>query len=282
MAAEKLPTTVAGRVAAPGPRGPTTPATSSSTGPKCWPWSRSDARDRAGTSAAAPAGSAPPSRPGKSWPRHRPGDRPRPPRAAARLRLDAVYEGRHRGSRRRRWPPGRSTRPSAATCWNTFRDPLAFLRRLRSWLAARRARWSPASPTSATTTVVRSLLAGNWTYEIGRPAGPHPPAVLHSPRGRRSSSTAPAFASRGAWRSSRGPDHAEWVGAGSAERGEGRPAAHRRGCRRMRPRSFHAYQFLVTARPANRPNYGPLTVDRDSHLEPGGVHAAVRGTASAW
>jgi GT2 family glycosyltransferase/SAM-dependent methyltransferase len=174
---------------------------------------------------------------------------------AARSRLDAVHEG----DLETLVPPFAEGAFDAIVCGDVLehlREPLAFLRRARTWL--RPGGTMVASvPNVRHHTVVRSLLSGNWTYE---PAGLLDRTHLRFFTRRETEKLfhRAGFAIEG-MAFVPGPDHAAWVA-------EGRPnmvkvgRLHIGGLPPSEAEEFHAYQFLVTAKPADRPDYGLTSI----------------------
>jgi GT2 family glycosyltransferase/tetratricopeptide (TPR) repeat protein/SAM-dependent methyltransferase len=175
--------------------------------------------------------------------------------SAARSRLDAVHEG----DLETLTPPFAEAAFDAIVCGDVLehlREPLAFLRRSRIWL--RPGGTLVASvPNVRHHTVVRSLLSGNWTYE---PAGLLDRTHLRFFTRRETEKLfhRAGFAVEG-MAFVPGPDHAAWVA-------EGRPnmvkvgRLHIGGLPPAEAEEFHAYQFLVTAKPADRPDYGLISI----------------------
>src|SRR5262249_29387460 len=175
--------------------------------------------------------------------------------AAARTRLDAVHEGDIETAT----PPLAEGSFDAAVCGDVLehlRDPLVFLRRLRGWLRPN-GTLVASIPNVRHHTVIRSLLAGNWTYE---PAGLLDRTHLRFFTRREAEKL---FHRAGFAGESLaivpGPDHAAWVS-------QGRPNAvkvgrlHIGGLPPADAEELHTYQFLLTGRPAAQPDYGLTSI----------------------
>jgi GT2 family glycosyltransferase/tetratricopeptide (TPR) repeat protein/2-polyprenyl-3-methyl-5-hydroxy-6-metoxy-1,4-benzoquinol methylase len=175
--------------------------------------------------------------------------------AAARARLDEVHEG---DCETMALPFGEGTF-DAAICGDVLehlRDPLALLRKLRGWLRPD-GRVVASIPNVRHHTVVSALLAGHWTYE---PAGLLDRTHLRFFTRREiekllfragfdieSVAIVP------------GPGHAEWAARGRP--GEVRIGRlHIGGVPPEEAEEFYAYQYLVVARPAERPDNGLTSI----------------------
>ena len=165
--------------------------------------------------------------------------------AAARTRLDFVVEG---DAETLDWPfPEQSF--DAVVCGDVLehlRDPLAFLRRVRAWLRPESVLVA-SLPNVRHHSVVRGLLAGDWTYE---PAGLLDHTHLRFFTRRevekllfRAGFGVPHLVPVP------GPGHAEWEHAGRV--GEGNVGGLRIGpIEPAEAEEFYAYQWLVAARRA--------------------------------
>lgn len=174
--------------------------------------------------------------------------------AAARARLDEVVCGDAE-----ELDPFPAAAFDAVVCGDVLehlREPLAFLRRVRGWLRPA-GRLVASLPNVRHHTVIRALLAGNWTYE---PAGLLDQTHLRFFTRReveklfvRAGFSMPALAALP------GPGHAEWAAAG-------RPGRVEVGGLRIGPlepaeaEEFFAYQWLATAGPAPVPDWGLTSI----------------------
>src|SRR5262249_50946150 len=133
-----------------------------------------------------------------------------------------------------------------------LRDPLSVLRQVRTWLRPN-GRLIVSLPNVRNHAVIRSLLAGNWTYE---PAGLLDRTHLRFFTRREIENL---FFRAGfrieALAVNTSPSHDDWVRAG-------RPGAIQLGRLKLdnltpqEAQEFHIYQYLVSAKPAPPNDYG--------------------------
>jgi GT2 family glycosyltransferase/tetratricopeptide (TPR) repeat protein/2-polyprenyl-3-methyl-5-hydroxy-6-metoxy-1,4-benzoquinol methylase len=180
--------------------------------------------------------------------------------AAARSRLDLVVEG---DAESLDWQfPAHSF--DAVVCGDVLehlRDPLAFLRRVRTWLRPSGSLVA-SLPNVRHHSVVRGLLGGDWTYE---PAG----LLDHTHLRFFTRREVEKLLFRAGFEVPRpapipGPGYAEWAAAG-------RPGEVSVGDLRVSPidpaeaEEFYAYQWLAAAKPAEPCDYGLTSIVILSH-----------------
>ena len=175
--------------------------------------------------------------------------------SVARTRLDLVVEG---DAEALDWPfPEQSF--DAVVCGDVLehlRDPLAFLRRVRTWLRPDGVLVT-SLPNVRHHSVIRGLLSGDWTYE---PAG----LLDHTHLRFFTRREVEKLLFRAGFEVPRpipapGPGYGEWEAAG-------RPGEVNVGGLRIGPvepaeaEEFYTYQWLTAARPAARPHYGLTSI----------------------
>lgn len=175
--------------------------------------------------------------------------------AAARIRLDFVIEC---DAESLDWPfPPASF--DAVVCGDVLehlRDPLAFLRRVRTWLRPEGVLVT-SLPNVRHHSVIRGLLAGDWTYE---PAG----LLDHTHLRFFTRREVEKLLHRAGFEVSRptpvpGPGYAEWEAAGRP--GEVNIGGLRvGGIEPQEAEEFYTYQWLAAARPAPPREYGLTSI----------------------
>jgi GT2 family glycosyltransferase/tetratricopeptide (TPR) repeat protein/2-polyprenyl-3-methyl-5-hydroxy-6-metoxy-1,4-benzoquinol methylase len=174
---------------------------------------------------------------------------------AARACLDEVHQGDIEGME----SPFAEDMFDAIVCGDVLehlRDPVAVLRKVRSWLRPT-GRLIASIPNVRHHSVIRSLLAGNWTYE---PAGLLDRTHLRFFTRREIEKM---FFRAGFELESLGanttPSHDDWVAAGRP--GEVRIGPlHIGNLTPQEAQEFHIYQFLVTAKPARPTDFGTTSI----------------------